>query len=201
MPVAIASQRTAAAARGITLIELCTCLAVIATTAAIAIPAMTASLQRHHALAAEHLLIRHLNLARMAAVSHRRAVVLCPSSDGHHCTRGGHWDIGWLLFLDGDGNRVPDQPGDILRVEAAPTARHVQLLGTPGRSSIRYLPDGRSSGSNLTVSICDHQGGLLAQVIVNNAGRVRSTRASTTRPCPGARNSRHASVAHVVQDD
>ena len=50
--------------------------------------------------------------------------------------------------------------------------------------ALRYLPDGSSAGSNLTVSICSPAGVLLAQVIVNNIGRPRSERPKTPAPCP-----------------
>lgn len=170
---------------GFTLVELLVCLVMLALLALLATPASHSLLERHRALAAEHSLVRHLNMTRMAAVTHRRPAVLCPSRDGMQCARGIDWNIGWLLFLDRDGDRMPDQPEDILRSEGGPSAPHLRLIGTRGRNAARYLPDGRSSGSNLTVSICNQGGELLAQVIVNNAGRVRSQRPRAPRPCPG----------------
>jgi type IV fimbrial biogenesis protein FimT len=186
MPDAATSRPSAPAHNGgITLVELIICLAVLAVLSAIAAPSLKALLERHRAIAAEHVLIRHLNLARMAAVTHGNTTVLCPSLDSRRCARGSDWNIGWLLFLDRDGNRAPDRASDVLRAETGPASRHLRLVGTRGRSGVRYLPDGRSAGSNLTISICNQDGTLLSQIIVNNAGRVRSQRPAAARRCPG----------------
>ncbi len=169
--------------QGFTLIELMIGVAVLALLAAVATPALTALLQRHRALAAEHTLISHLHLARMTAVTRRKPAVLCPSLDGRHCSGANDWSIGWLLFVDNDGGRKPRSHEDIVRGDPQPISSKLKLTSTRGRSHIRYLPDGRSSGTNLTVSICSPDGEMLAQVIVNNAGRVRSQRPRTSRTC------------------
>lgn len=169
--------------QGFTLIELVVCLAVLTLLAAIAAPSLSALLERHRAIAAEHALIHHLHLARMTAVTHRKPAVLCPSRDGRHCSGRNDWSIGWLVFVDHDGKRSPREPADIVRGDNRPTSEKLRLVSTRGRSSIRYQPDGRSAGSNLTVSICSKEGALLAQVIVNNAGRARSQRPKTPQTC------------------
>ena len=56
------------------------------------------------------------------------------------------------------------------------------MVSSAGRPQLRYLPDGRSSGSNLRVRLC-RDDTLLGQVIVNNVGRVRSESASGSKPC------------------
>ena len=89
-----------------------------------------------------------------------------------------------MLFLDRDGNQRPDADGDILRRDLAPPSQHLRVVGTPGRPRLRYLPDGRSAGTNLTLSICSQDGRLLGSVIVNNAGRPRSERPKRPQPCP-----------------
>lgn len=169
--------------QGFTLIELMVCLALVTLLAVIAVPSLSTPLERHQAIAAEHALIHHLQLARMAAVTRRKPAVLCPSLDGHHCSGRSDWSIGWLVFLDRDGKRTPMNPADIVRSDTHPTSSKLRLVSTRGRSSIRYLPDGRSTGSNLTISICSKDGAMLAQVIVNNAGRARSQRPKTPRAC------------------
>ena len=89
-----------------------------------------------------------------------------------------------MLFLDDDGNRAPDASDEIIRVDLEPTSRHLRVFSTTGRSQLRYLPDGRSAGTNLTVSICNQRQELLGQVIVNNMGRPRSERPQAPTPCP-----------------
>ena len=90
-----------------------------------------------------------------------------------------------MLFLDDDGNRKPDANEEILRVDLDPTSRHLRVVSTIGRQQLRYLPDGRSAGTNLTISICNNQQQLLGKVIVNNMGRPRSQRPKAATPCPG----------------
>lgn len=169
---------------GFTLIELLATTSILAIVAGIALSPMSALIERHRASATASSLIAHMQLARMAAVSRNRRAVLCPSSDGAHCDGGTDWSPGWLLFVDDDGNRRPDAADEILRVEQEPTSRHLRIVSSAGRQQLRYLPDGTSGGSNLTLSICNQRGELLGRVIVNNVGRPRSERPSAPLPCP-----------------
>ena len=169
---------------GFTLIELATTVAVMGVLAGVAVPPMHDFVARQRTSAAVGSLTTHMNLARMAAISRNHRTVLCPSSDGANCAAGTDWSQGWMLFVDEDGNRRPDGSDDILRVDLEPTSRHLRVVSTSGRQQLRYLPDGRSAGTNLTVSICNKSGELLGQVIVNNIGRPRSERPKVPTACP-----------------
>lgn len=169
---------------GFTLIELVITTATLALLASIALSPMNALIERHRASAAASSLIAHMQLARMAAVSHNRRAVLCPSGDGLNCDAGTDWSPGWLLFVDEDGNRRPDAASEILRIEREPVSRHLRIVSSAGRQQLRYLPDGTSAGANLTLSICSPRGDLLGKVIVNNVGRPRSERPTKLTPCP-----------------
>ncbi|WP_187471156.1 GspH/FimT family pseudopilin [Luteimonas viscosa] len=171
--------------RGFTLVELLLVLTIVVVCATVALPAMGGLLERQRAGAAMGALATQMQLARMAAITYRQAVILCPSRSGIACDAAEDWSGGWMVFLDRDGNRQPDSAGDILRVESAPTSRTLQLLGTTGRTQLRYLPDGRSTGTNLTISVCTGDGALLGAVIVNNAGRPRTFRPAAPAACPG----------------
>lgn len=170
---------------GFTLIELIITLAVTAILAGIATPSMAGLIEYQRTTAAISSLTTHMQLARMAAVSRNRRAVLCPSGDGRICAIGTDWSSGWILFIDEDGNRRPDQADDILRTDLQPVSAHLRVVSSRGRQQLRYLPDGSSAGSNLTLSICNPAGRLLGQVIVNNAGRPRSTLFKSALPCPG----------------
>lgn len=170
--------------QGLTLIELVACVALCALLASLASPSMRELLQRHRAISAEHTLISQLQLARWTAVTHNTETILCPSADGFACARDGNWSTTWLLFTDIDGNRKADTPDSIIRVTSPPNPQRLRLISSRGRSFIRYFPDGRSAGTNLTISICSMEGALLAQVVVNNVGRPRGQRPKISRPCP-----------------
>lgn len=168
---------------GFTLIELVVTLSIICILAGVAMPSLATFVERQRTSAAITSLTTHMALARMAAISRNRRAVLCPSADGTQCEPGTDWSHGWMLFLDDDGNRKPDKNDEILRVDLEPTSRHLRVVSTTGRPQLRYLPDGRSAGSNLTISICNQQQ-LLGKVIVNNIGRPRSELPKEPTPCP-----------------
>ena len=170
--------------RGFTLIELVTTVAIVGILAGVGTPSMLGFVERQRASAAVGSLMTHMAQARMTAITQRHNAVLCPSANGRHCDPGHDWSGGWMLFTDEDGNRKPDAAGDVLRVDQDPTSRHLRVVSTRGRQQLRYLPDGRSAGSNLTVSVCNHRGEVLARVIVNNAGRPRSERPKGEMACP-----------------
>ena len=170
---------------GFTLIELATSLSVMAICAGVALPSMGRFIEQQRAFAATESLLSHMALARMAAISRNQRAVLCPSANGTDCEAGTDWSQGWMLFLDEDGNRRPDANDEILRVDLEPTSRHLRVVSTVGRQQLRYLPDGSSAGSNLTISICNKAGDVLGRVIVNNMGRPRSERPKVPTACPG----------------
>ena len=170
---------------GFTLIELTTTVAVLAICAGVALPSLRSFLEQQRTLAAISSLTTHMSLARMTAISRNQRAVLCPSSDGASCEAGTDWSTGWMLFVDEDGNRKPDASEEVLRVDLEPTSRHLRVVSTVGRQQLRYLPDGRSAGTNLTISICNKTGDVLGRVIVNNMGRPRSERPKAPTACPG----------------
>jgi len=169
---------------GISLIELLAGIGILAIVAAVAAPSMAGLIERQRAISASNALVAHLSAARLTAITHSSHTVLCPSTDGATCNAGTDWSGGLLLFLDRDGNRRPDRPKDIVRADNTSVSRHLRLTSSAGRQQARYLPDGRSAGSNLTISICNMRGELLGSVIVNNTGRIRSTRPVHPTSCP-----------------
>ena len=169
---------------GFSLVEALTVMAITAIGLVIGVPSFQGMNERARVSSAMHLLTAHMASARSTAITYRIPTVVCPSNRAGGCRTDGDWSEGWLMFFDKDGNRRPDTREDILRDENAPIHPSLRILSSSGRAQLRYLPDGRSSGSNLTVRLC-REDALLAQIIVNNAGRVRSETTSGTRPCMG----------------
>ena len=169
---------------GFSLVEALTVLAITAILLLIGVPAYAGLVQSQRASSAMHLLTAHMASARSTAITYRIPTVVCPSDRAGGCRRDGDWSQGWLMFFDADGNRQPDSRQDILRDENAPIHPSLRIVSSAGRTQLRYLPDGRSAGSNLRVRLC-REDTLLAQVIVNNTGRIRSETASGSTPCRG----------------
>ena len=83
------------ARHGYTLIEALVVAALLAIGLAIALPNLSAPLQRARVDAAAEALRGGLQLARSAALARAEAVWLCPSADGRRC--GGRWQQGWIV--------------------------------------------------------------------------------------------------------
>lgn len=170
---------------GFTLIEAVMGMAVLVILITVAIPSMGALLEHQRSSAAMNALVVHMSQARMSAITYRHPAILCPSADGAGCDAGGDWGNGWILFIDRNDNRRLDAGDDLLRIDPEPRGRHLRLVGTRGRPQLRYLPDGRSAGTNLTIHVCNRRGEKVGAVIVNNAGRPRTERPGQAASCPG----------------
>src|SRR5690606_34022008 len=105
---------------GLTLIEFSVAVAVVAVTSAIAFPPLQDLVQRQRGTSTMHRLVADMALARSRAVVTRQQVVVCPRAAELRCADHGDRNQGWLVFLDGDGNRQPDQATEVLRVADAP---------------------------------------------------------------------------------
>src|SRR5688500_840613 len=88
--------RTMDRVRGLTLPELIITLAVLAICTALAWPQFSSLMLRTKGTTALHLLGTSLASARMAAVSPRYPVTVCPSADGRQCRKDSIWEDGWI---------------------------------------------------------------------------------------------------------
>lgn len=163
---------------GMTLIELLAAMAIAVICLSLGIPSYRHVMERQRADTAIHTLTSHLASARATAITHNKITTVCPT-DGIDpvCTTDGDWSRGWLMFLDPDGNNRPEDTADILRNELAPLQGALSMRSSTGRPQVRYLPDGRSAGSNLTIRVCQERD-LMGEVVVNNMGRIRVARPS-----------------------
>lgn len=167
---------------GFTLFEAMIVIAILAIVATIGLPSFIRSLGNTRISTAMHLLSADMAMARNTAITRREQIVMCPMDENGLCANSLDWRKGWLVFTDPDGNRRPDRPVDILRVQSAPVGKG-RIVVNSTRKYLRYQSDGRSANSNLTVRLClGNQ--LRGRVIVNNLGRVRTERPSKTQPCP-----------------
>ncbi|HET6784279.1 MAG TPA: GspH/FimT family pseudopilin, partial [Pseudoxanthomonas sp.] len=139
---------------GFSLLEALVVMAVSAILLAIGVPSYRSMIENQRASSTMHLLTAYMASARGTAISYRIPTVVCPSNRTGGCRMDGDWSQGWLMFFDADGNRQPDAREDILRDENAPLHPSLRLVSSSGRPQLRYLPDGRSAGSNISVRLC-----------------------------------------------
>lgn len=171
---------------GFTLLELIVTVAVVAILAGVALPGFASLRDRLQADATSHALTASLAAARIAAVTHRHPVSICPSADGLRCGAAGDWSRGWIVFRDPTRALQPATVDAIVQRGDAPGPAY-RLTGSRGRALVRYQPDGRASGTNISFHLCSDDGRrLLASVIVSNSGRARRERPRGAAPCPAA---------------
>jgi type IV fimbrial biogenesis protein FimT len=166
---------------GFTLIEAVIVMAITALLVTVGLPAFQDAMARTRATSTLHLVSTDLAVARSTAIQRRMPVVVCPRDVDGRCHAANDWSQGWMVFLDADGNRQPDGDGDLLRVQNTPHPASIRMPSS--RRYVRYLADGRSAGTNLTISVCTRER-LLGNVVVNNLGRVRTARPAGETPCP-----------------
>ncbi len=132
-----------------------------------------------------HLVSTQLAHTRNTAITRRMPVTVCPSRGGGRCLDEPDWSAGWLVYLDPGRDGQPTGPDRVLREVRHPVHETVQLRANSGRLLLRYQPDGRSGGHNLTLRACS-TGRLYGEVIVNNTGRVRTRRPEAATSCDAA---------------
>ncbi|MCA0196587.1 MAG: GspH/FimT family pseudopilin [Proteobacteria bacterium] len=170
-------------APGFSLVEATAVLAVVSILLGLALPGLQDVVRRQRGATALHLISTQLAQARTTAIARRTPVTVCPSLGDGRCRAEPDWSAGWLVYRDVRRRDQPQSSGDILYEARRPLHGSVQARASVGRVRVRYQPDGRSGGNNLTIRVCvgASAGG---EVIVNNVGRVRSKRSPAGTPCP-----------------
>ena len=171
-------------ARGFTLVELIIATAISGILLVVALPGLTRFVDQQRVAATLHELRTDLSLARTTAVMRRVQVVVCPRQPGLvQCGNQADWTHGWLVFLDRDLDRRPNDPADILRLRDPPGTSPALVAMASNRPYVRYQNDGRAAHANQTLQACA-RGRLMGTLTINNVGRVRSSRPPSSEPCP-----------------
>ena len=119
-----------------------------------------------------------MSFARSQAISRRRNITICPSSDSMSCN-GTHWSDGLLVFVDGQTLGAADSGDDILKsVQLADAFAKIDPLASDnfgGKSYLTYRPSGTVMNAG-TLLICDDRVGNVGyQLRVWTTGRVELT--------------------------
>ncbi len=177
-----------AEARGVSLIEVVTALAIASVLLTIGLPAMWQTHAETRVATRAGDLVAALAMARSEATRRGVRVSLCKTldvaADPPACSADAAWEQGWLLFVDhthlvGNTLGVLDPEDRLLRVFPA-HAGGTMTGGANFAVGISYRPNGVSQGikaggvaglANGSFTLCDR--GLGRSVMINATGRVR----------------------------
>lgn len=125
--------------------------------------------------------IASLKLARTAAITRKTRITLCQSTLGLECERGTDWGKGWIMFTDGNNNRLIDAGEEVIQFHPGLNKR-TSLFWRGSLGTNYYLSFFKSGSSNKAGSfwVCSDTS-LLKQarrVVLARTGRVRATEAT-----------------------
>jgi type IV fimbrial biogenesis protein FimT len=148
--------------RGVTLIELCFGLAIVAVIAGLAAPGFRSSLRAAAVRSATFELLAGLQQTRGNAILESRPLDLCPSDAAGNCLAPNAASPYWRTSWAGAGHPAPAS-------QALPAGVVVRAT----RSPVWFSPDALGA-SNATLTICDLQGVAPPRAIVLSlSGRAR----------------------------
>jgi type IV fimbrial biogenesis protein FimT len=155
-----------------TVLELLVTIAVAAILLLTGLPSFQQFAQRQQMKAAVNGLQHALLLARNEAVHRNGPVVACPGNAVDGCSGSRNWSRGWIVFPDPNDDRQR-QAGEALLLEGQLPGK-LSIGSSRGRTSIRFLGDGSTPGSNARISFCGPGGPPQARkLVISNVGRIR----------------------------
>lgn len=167
--------------RAFTLLELLVTLAIVATLLAAGLPSFQTYLQNQRLSQASYRLHSDLRFARQSAVERSHRVVICPGKPDQGCADSPHWEDGWIIFADPNGDRQRQNDEPLLR--ESPLIQGLSARTSQARRRLSFFPDGSAPGSNATLRLCDSRGPSHGrQLRINLSGRISSTRSTDRGP-------------------
>jgi len=149
--------------QGVTLIELCFSVALVAVLATLAVPGFHAALRGAAVRSAMFELTAGLQQTRTNSIVAARPGVVCLADHTGKCLPGTDSSNGWSAWLDIDG-RLQPLAGGIL-----PEG----LVLHASRPRLNFWPDARAASTG-TLTICDAQGIARPRaVVLSQGGRIR----------------------------
>ena len=139
--------------------------------------------------AASHGFAADLALARAEALRRGSPVVVCQSADGDQCTAAGGWALGWIVFVDADGNGRRGH-GEALVLRERAFSRSLRAAGSfdaiPGvvfapTGAARFMGAGHAEAGSLTVCRTAESDGAVR--VTYRPGRQPQVRSEAVADC------------------
>src|SRR5690606_34707752 len=121
----------------------------------IGLPSFQGSLRSNRVATATNELMSSFALARSEAIRSPGGAAICSTEDGTTC--GGDWNDGWMVWIDMDGDGLPDGANDRVLRHVETNRNLVLTMEASGGSSeaatIRFDRLGRRVGGERTVTV------------------------------------------------
>jgi len=149
---ACSRRHPARRAAGVTLIELLAVILVVAILVGLGVPSYRYVTNDNRVASEIDALLGDMQYARSEAVKEGQMVTICPSQSQTACDSTNHWENGWIVFSDVNGNQTVAAQSDILRVQAAlPTAGDT-LVSDSGLDFLSFNREGFATQFPATVT-------------------------------------------------
>ena len=160
---------------GFTMVELMITLAVAAIMLALSVPSLKRITHNNLLVTSSNDLSASLSHARAEALKARRNVRICPTSNNTSCSTSSQWADGWLMFVDLDGNSLP-QASELIELGAALDGRVSLTASTAFQQWIQFRPSGAaigSAGNSGSFSVCSGDYPEISRLVgISAVGRV-----------------------------
>jgi type IV fimbrial biogenesis protein FimT len=121
---------------GYTMLELVMVISIVAILASIAVPSFQYVTNSNRVATEVNSLLGDVLFARSEAVKEGQTVTICSSTDGLICSASSHWEHGWIVFLDTNGDHVVQAGEAVIRSQPAFTSTDTFVSGV---ATLTYL--------------------------------------------------------------
>ncbi len=182
--------------KGFTLVELMVTIAIAAIVLGVAIPSFSSTIDSNRLTTHANELVTALNLARSEAI--KRGVQVTVRNKGAST----HWESGWYVFVDSNGNNAFNDDGDstlcesnadgspsedclLKTVAALPSGYTITTGASVYKDYAAYMPSGLSKSSvGDTYGLCNSTASTTNSrtIKVNSSGRASVYKGTTSCP-------------------
>ncbi|MEE9327182.1 MAG: GspH/FimT family pseudopilin [Cocleimonas sp.] len=172
---------------GFTLIEMIVAVAIVGIFASIAVPGFSGLLQSNRVSAGTNLLISGFYLAKNEALKRNNTITLCASTNQTSCTGGGDYSLGWIIFLDCDGDQqigggavncdggaVADDSEVIIKVQDQVSGLYIDSPSGGSAVSFNYVGHASFAPQRVMYRVGVSSSDLRRNVFVRKIGRIRT---------------------------
>ena len=172
--------------RAYSLVEFMTVITIVSILLMLAVPGFRAADQHQRLTAAANDFFADIHLTRSEALHRGTRVDMVPAD-------GTDWARGWVVFVDGNGNQVPDA-GETLIYMRGPVAEGISIKAVFTDSSRQYLAYNGTGRTRTNANSQTPQLGTISffleskirRIKVNFLGRPRACNPDTDSSCTGS---------------